>query len=284
MKYFLLLCFLLALVDSKVPNQPFISFLKNSLSADEEDPCEQASESKDVCLAKTLDNQNTQCCYIKMDNEENSCQPSPKPLSQISNIIKTKQFKPFVKEIYGFSKYGMGNDKKMEIPEVNAQVNCQDEDLNVHFGGDTYTEDEIKILQSPDHCLNYTISSILSYFKGEQKEYDCKKGQILQSSKDADIECGTLTAHIKMGAQETNVKTCIIFSYDMFSKITIPSQYSQLITEGIKEKFGGKITVELSDSKGRMVSFDSETGQIVSNNGSILTISKYLFLLSLFLF
>ena len=106
MKYFLLLCFLLALVDSKVPNQPFISFLKNSLSADEEDPCEQASESKDVCLAKTLDNQNTQCCYIKMDNEENSCQPTPKPLSQISNIIKTKQFKPFVKEIYGFSKYG----------------------------------------------------------------------------------------------------------------------------------------------------------------------------------
>ena len=284
MKYFLLLCFLLALVDSKVPNQPFISFLKNSLSADEEDPCEQASESKDVCLAKTLDNQNTQCCYIKMDNEENSCQPSPKPLSQISNIIKTKQFKPFVKEIYGFSKYGMGNEKKMEIPEVNAQVSCQDEELNVNFGGDTYTEDEIKILQSPDHCLNYTLSTFLNFYKGEQKEYDCTKGQLLQSSKDADIECGTLTAHIKMGAQETNVKTCIIFSYDMFSKITIPSQYSQLITEGIKEKFGGKITVELSDSKGRMVSFDSETGQIVSNNGSILTISKYLFLLSLFLF
>jgi hypothetical protein len=284
MKYFLLLCFLLALVDSKVPNQPFISFLKNSLSADEEDPCEQASESKDVCLAKTLDNQNTQCCYIKMDNEENSCQPSPKPLSQISNIIKTKQFKPFVKEIYGFSKYGMGNEKKMEIPEVNAQVSCQDEELNVNFGGDKYTEDEIKILQSPDHCLNYTLSTFLNFYKGEQKEYDCTKGQLLQSSKDADIECGTLTAHIKMGAQETNVKTCIIFSYDMFSKITIPSQYSQLITEGIKEKFGGKITVELSDSKGRMVSFDSETGQIVSNNGSILTISKYLFLLSLFLF
>jgi hypothetical protein len=275
---------LLALVDSKVPNQPFISFLKNSLSADEEDPCEQASESKDVCLAKTLDNQNTQCCYIKMDNEENSCQPSPKPLSQISNIIKTKQFKPFVKEIYGFSKYGMGNEKKMEIPEVNAQVSCQDEELNVNFGGDKYTEDEIKILQSPDHCLNYTLSTFLNFYKGEQKEYDCTKGQLLQSSKDADIECGTLTAHIKMGAQETNVKTCIIFSYDMFSKITIPSQYSQLITEGIKEKFGGKITVELSDSKGRMVSFDSETGQIVSNNGSILTISKYLFLLSLFLF
>jgi hypothetical protein len=219
-----------------------------------------------------------------MDNEENSCQPSPKPLSQISNIIKTKQFKPFVKEIYGFSKYGLGNEKKMEIPEVNAQVSCQDEELNVNFGGDKYTEDEIKILQSPDHCLNYTLSTFLNFYKGEQKEYDCTKGQLLQSSKDADIECGTLTAHIKMGAQETNVKTCIIFSYDMFSKITIPSQYSQLITEGIKEKFGGKITVELSDSKGRMVSFDSETGQIVSNNGSILTISKYLFLLSLFLF
>jgi len=40
----------------------------------------------------------------------------------------------------------------------------------------------------------------------------------------------------------------------------------------------------MSDTKGRKVSYDSDTGKIVSNNGGILTISKYLFLLSLFLF
>jgi len=284
MKYFLLLCFLLALANSKVPKESFVSFLDNSFSAEEQDPCQLASESKDVCLAKTLDDQNTQCCYIKMDKESEVCKSSPKPLPDISNIVNSPQFKPFVKEFYGFSQYGMTSERKMDFPEMNAQVNCQDGDLNLSIGGDKFTEDEIKILQSPDHCLNYTFSSISNIMGGEQKEYDCTKGQLLQSSKDAGIECGTLNAKIKMGATETNLKTCVIFSYDMFSKINIPPMLNQKITEGIKERFGGKITIEMSDTKGRKVSYDSDTGKIVSNNGGILTISKYLFLLSLFLF
>ena len=43
-------------------------------------------------------------------------------------------------------------------------------------------------------------------------------------------------------------------------------------------------SVELSDSKGGTVTYDSKTGEIISNNNSILTISKYLFLLIVFLF
>ena len=284
MKYFLLLCFLLVLVNSKVPNKSFKSFLEDSKISGLEDPC---AQSKDVCLAKILDDENTQCCYVKMEGEEEECARSPKPLSIFSNIINTKQFKPFSKEIFGYINNGMDEEKKIDIPEIHAHAKCSDGELDINFGGEKYTEEEIKILKSPDHCMNYTVSSIYNFYT-EPKEYDCTKGQLLQSSKDAGIECGNLNIQVKAGNQDINFKSCMPFSFDMFSKITIPSMYNQQIGQGAAGMLGGNITVELSDSKGRKFTYDSGTGKIMlvnnENNGGFITISKYLFLLSLFLF
>jgi len=63
----------------------------------------------------------------------------------------------------------------------------------------------------------------------------------------------------------------------MLSKINMPAMFN----EQLKQQ---KITLELSDSKGPSVTYDSETGKIVAYNCGILTTSKYLLLLSLFLF
>ena len=69
---------------------------------------------------KQLDDQNTQCCYIKMEKESEIFKSSPKSLSDISKIVNTQQFKQFVKEVYGFTQQSMTRGKKMGFPEMNA--------------------------------------------------------------------------------------------------------------------------------------------------------------------
>ena len=53
-------------------------------------------------------------------------------------------------------------------------------------------------------------------YQKPQKEYDCIKGQLLQTSKDNGIECGTLNVKMNMNGMEMSFKTCLVFSYDMF--------------------------------------------------------------------
>jgi hypothetical protein len=234
-----------------------------------------------------LDDQNNQCCYLdaSFQNEtQKACYPFPKNIGDYTNVINTKQFKPLTKEVYGYIKYSFPKEVPIpDIPEVKAQVICKDGiKLDVDIGGDEYTEDEIKILKSEDHCLNYTVSAFIQ----KEKTFDCKNGKLLPSSKEAGIECGELSVSIKVGTNETNFKTCMLFSYDMFSKISIPDEYKGEIQKKIKEFAQGadKVTVELSDSNGHKVTYDTDTGKIINNHSSILTISKYLFLLTLFLF
>ena len=287
MKYTLLLFFLIAFANSKLPTESLNSLLENLNSDEDRLKCIPGSTSKDICVNIKLDDQNNQCCYLDMAFEnktEKACQQFPKDLGDYTNVINAKQFKPLTKEIYGYIKYSLPDEVTIpDIPEIKAQVICKDGvKLDVDIGGDKYTEEEIKILKSEDYCLNYTVSAFIE----KDKTFDCKNGKLLQSSKDAGIECGDLSVNIKFGTNETTYKTCMLFSYDMFSKINIPNELKGIVQKNIKEYAKGaeKVTIELSDSQGHKVTYDTDTGNIVNNNSSILTISKYLFLLTLFLF
>lgn len=288
MKYTLLLCFLIAFANSKLPTESFNSLLEKENSSDDDKlKCFAGSASKDICVDIKLDDQNNQCCYLDaaFKNEtQKICSVLPKNIGDYTKVINFKQFKPLTKEVYGYIKYSFPEEVPIpDIPEVKAQIICKDGiNLDVDIGGDKYTEDEIKILKSEDYCLNYTVSA----FMQKDKKFDCKNGKLLPSSKEAGIECGDLSVNIKVGANETNFKTCMLFSYDMFSNIKIPDEFKGELQKRIKEiaQDADKVTVELSDSNGHKVTYDTESGEIVSNFSSILTISKYLFLLTLFLF
>jgi len=214
---------------------------------------------------------------MQTNKEAEKCQSYPNPISDLANIVNSPQFKPFIREIAGYAIYA-STEKPIDIKNESQHIICSDGELDLNIGDEKYSDDEINILKSADLCMNYTISSIMNIISQQpQKEYDCTKGQLLQTSKDAGFECGTLSFKMNKGGMEMNLKTCMLFSYDMFSKINVPP----MINDKLKQQ---KITLELSDSKGRKVTYDSETGKIVANNGGILTISKYLLLLSLFLF
>ena len=285
MKYILLLFFLLALTNSKLPKASFKSLLENFNSRDGEDedpkdPCESGSDDKDKCVALPVSEKNAQCCYITSVNQEDEtekiCELSPKPLKDISNIIKAKQFKPLLKEVMGFAKYNGGEISPDDFGfGMDLKVHCKDGDIELNIEDIKYTDDEIKILSSGEHCLNYTLSGFIDE---DTKDLTCQNGKLLKSSKDAGIECGNLVVNIKGNSTEETFKSCMIFPFEMLSKMTMPPYLNEKINE-IASFFAligvDKITIELSDSKGHKVSYDSDTGKIISNNGSILTISKY---------
>lgn len=286
MKYTLLLCFLLAFAISKLPTE-YDNFL-NEVS------CQ--AESKDQCVAIKLESQDEQCCYINgvannQTTQKCSSFPNPFPIIEFSNIMKTPQFKPLTKEVLGYLQYSSPLPIPITSFEGKGQLTCQEGTLDLDIGGDKYSDDDIKVLQSENYCLNYTVST----FMQEGRTADCKNAKLLQSSKDAGIECGDLAVNFKVGGSEVNMKTCILFSYEMFSKITLSDHYKELINEYIKENMGNtdKVSIELSDSKGRKFTFDSEKGIIIDDNNSrgdennynnSLNISKYFLLLILFLF
>ena len=286
MKYALLLCVLIAFANSKLPKLGIKSFLESIKSVVDEDQdgsfCDKA-ESKDACTAISLTNKGEQCCWETnraRDEPESSCDTFPKPSKDVQDLVNNKQFSPLYKEFAGF--FGEISSSSNKIDSI---VECSDGDLEYKFDNE-FTEDEKKILESENHCLNYTMSS----FVDMTKKFDCQKGELLQSSKDAGIECGDLAITLKNGGAETTLKTCMPFPYELLSKVKIPDMFKDQLNEMFKENpdlslNASQFTLELSDSKGNKIKYDSETGEITPKTGKsiMLNISKYLFLLSLFL-
>lgn len=287
MKYALLLFALIALANSKLPKLSFKSLLENIQSAYDDDIklCEASRESKNQCTAtNNLTTIYSQCCYISEKNiGESTCELFPKPLKDYKVVFDSKDFNPLFREIFGYSKYNYIPEEE-EIPsDIDIKVECSDGNLEFALNG-KFTEEEENILTSENHCLNYTVSSFINF--GQKTEYNCKNGLLLPTSKNAGIECADLSLSFKGGAIEGKIQTCLPMAYDTYSKIKIP----QYALDELKKAMSSfpfaptQIIAELSDSKGRKISFDTETGEIISSNSIILSISKFLFLFSLFLF
>ena len=285
-KYILLFCCLIALTHSKLPKNSFQSFLESFSSVNEiEDPCYK-EEDKDKCVVIPTKDTSTQCCYINLVNRfddgdykgNEECVLFLKPTTGLANIQKAKQFQPLLREIGGFTKY-----RGELLPPLSLFLHCNDGDFSVSNLNEIYNSDEIKTFTSGKHCLNDT-ASIFENEAQQESFIDCKDRELLKSAKDADIECGNLDFTMINGIKTKKLKTCIPFAYDMFSKLEMPEFLNTVIKEAIQDEHYEKVIVELSDSKGRKIMYDSDTGKInISSSSSILTISKYLLLLSLFL-
>ena len=287
MKYALLLCVLIAFSNSKLPKLGIKSFLESIKSEEDEVGCID-SKSKDTCSTISLTYKGQQCCWFtdrSKSEPKSSCDNFPKPSKEFQDIVNSKQFNPLFKELYGF----LGEISSIKIDSI---VECSDGDFEYKLDTE-FTEDEKKILESENHCLNYTMSS----FEDVTKKFDCQKGELLQSSKDASIECGNLAITLKGGATETTFKTCMPFPYELLSKVKVPEMIKEMVKQMIIDNpvfpiKASQFNLELSDSKGHKIKFDSETGEITpeddggsqTGNSIILNISKYLFLFSLFLF
>ncbi len=338
MNYAILFCFLIALANSKVSKLGFKSLLnlKSFIEDNDYDDnvdriCKSGSEGKTACHAIPINSNYFQCCYVtEMDDieRESECDAIPKPFNNFKVLMEDKQFKALYREVLGYKKvYDESPDNRDEIiddminlgvDDIHARIECpNDETMEINID-DNFSLTEKNVLSSQNHCLNYFYLTMTST---GNTNYDCTKGELLQSSKDAGVECGTL----QITSSGVKLKTCMLFGFEMFSNSKIQELISNQI-KGEKESSNvqSQFTIEFSDSKGNIVKYDSEgkftigsgpipepspdpnpnpnpnpdsTGQdntttpdstdqnaTLGNNSRILTISKYLSLLSLFLF
>ena len=303
MKSLILFSLLFILVSSKTEKKkPLLSLAKTFLAYEDDedyeiDPCEDETIS-DAKTCKAI-NKNlipgTQCCFIKAELEgqedeemkNGGCVSNIKPFKPFVDIIQNNKFIPFVREIVGFAAYGPPGEsgaEEMIGQKGTVDIDCPDSHLqNKPFQIDEFSQDEKDMLNSNNHCLNEIYNLYEQLNGGGDDEplaktrsiqaLKCKDRSLLQSSKDAGLQCGTL--NIKVNGKEVpeplkSVNSCILFDYDLFSKIKIPELYLAQMKEALGNE--NSFRIEISDSKGRKYVFDS-------NRSSFISISKYLLIL-----
>ena len=302
MKHWLLFSLLFILVSSKIEKKKsLLSLAKTFLAQDEEDedygyPCfDPTLVDAKTCKAVNKDLiPGTQCCFVKgiiegQTQEEGTCIPNIKPFKPYVDIIQNNKFIPFAREVIGFAAYGPPNDQDtLDIVGKNAiiDVECNDAHLKEkELQIQEFNSDEINILSSQDHCL-YEIYELFESMSGEDDEepyvkapstkaLKCKDRSLLQSSKDAGLECGTVKVTVNgkgIPDEFKSLSSCVLFNYDLFSKIKIPKDIISEMKKQIELEGDYSFKVEISDSKGRKFVFDS-------NRSSFMSISKYLLIL-----
>ena len=159
-----------------------LSKSSNSDSLEETNNCAKA-ENKDQCFAIINPQKDYQCCYIttKTDFKNGeTCSEFPKEIETFQKLVKSNQYNAMQKETYGYFTYKKGSkDEKVKI-----NLNCNNGELTINYGYDTYTEDEQDILKDGNHCLNKQSLKQMDY------DYDvgkCEESILLESSKSAGL-------------------------------------------------------------------------------------------------
>ena len=154
------------------------------------------------------------------------------------------------------------------------------------FGFDTYTSEEIKVLQDENHCLNYFYGLNIE----NQTKQNCFNAVILQSSKDAGLTCGYYEFNIKYsdGTSE-NFKTCHLFNNAAISRGQLDERTKESFQSFVKDnqdngKYVVSYKVALSDKNGNSVEYDSLTQSLSKSSSTIITpMIKYLVFIYLLL-
>ena len=105
------------------------------------------ADTKDKCLAIVMPERYYQCCYTitKTDfGHIENCSKYPKDIEAHQKLTKTSQYKAIFKELYGYIKYN--HNSSLDIKKIN--INCNNGELTLSLGYDTYTEKEQIILKN----------------------------------------------------------------------------------------------------------------------------------------
>jgi len=272
MNYKIILCLLFVLINSTKEFHPLfektmtINLLSKSDFLGDTINCGEA-DTKDQCLAIINPEKYYQCCYVitKTDflNSE-SCSKYPKVIETYQKITKSSQYKACLKELYGVYLYNGNPDIKSKM-----NINCNNGELTISLGYDTYTKNEQNILENENHCLNKNTLKLLDY------NYDigkCEKGLLLESSKSVGLECGYFLFNIKINSEKSlTYKTCNIFNLDILSnEIAMDPKIFNKQVESIINTHNyssfESYNAEFYDIKGRKIKYDSTTRKIIIND------------------
>lgn len=236
-----------------------------------------------------------QCCKVKTSGyylDNTLCSIQVTPISLFKEQMEDKTTKALFKEIFGYSLYNgynYGYNEYRDYMKIKIDYYCKDGNATSLFGYDTYTNEEINVLQSDNHCLRFIYSDIL-YNSYATKE-NCFNSVLTQSSINVGLTCGFFEFTIIYSDRtRDSIKTCNIFNKELINYGKLDDKTKESFESVVNSnKNSSKIvlsyTVDFSDKNGNKLFYDSETETVSSDNLKVnsISISKYLIFLSVLL-
>ena len=304
MKYTIIICLLFVLSNSlKEFNNKFSkeeSLLRHNYGSSIEDSEEEEeedsvcdAETKDKCKALPSTKDNEICCYYERKANDKTqkefCDSFPSDISKRGEVFNLKEFYPYLRELNGYDIIIEGRDR----PEKSEEILTCKKGVYRLVQDNVYSEKEKNIFKDENHCLNIYHKKLKNY---EFNTGECTSHLLLDSSKEAGLECGYFEYNITLESKKTiSFNTCHLFNLKLFSKMSKvggnsdrmfnEDDFIDIIDSMGYDGYTESYTVEVHNSKGHKIKYDSRTNKyIIEGAGYMLSISKYLFILILILF
>ncbi len=282
---------------------------------DDYDPNEEAdkilcedSESSVPCQDRELSKEGNLCCDIfevAGDSPVETCEVKTTKEQQLLIVGSSEVIN---KELGGLqiynAKYGgiAGNtvDERKDNVQRTIRITCKTWDYSVNIiDGDDYKEDEIKILESENHCLSY-FAPILLHISSNRRNVTretCYQASLLESTKSKGISCGYMEIDIQEAHDIVEKRqTCFLYDPKVASSKTLDEatrlNLNALSRKAENDSINYNFTIYGSDGNG--YSYDSKTRAVTeakddynynsSNYGIINRLSFSCIILIIFLF
>ena len=303
MKSSIIFFFLFALINSKKEFKSLIENVNNIIN--EDFMCKEGQNDEETCLNTLLPTELIECCYLSAYigefNISSACSPIvPNAIKVIKNLEILPVFKAAEKETLGFIKYNhIQPGQEEELDPITLKMQCRNDEMAIKE--EKYTTKEKQVLTNENHCLNLFKNSIDNLILAPE----CEKGLLLESSKNAGLECGYVSFNVNLKNfpfEVPTLNTWLLFNINVYEKIVhseLGDGLKKILKESINQIIGQYIPkllpfsvesyrIDFYDAKGNIVSYNSTIDDYhvkpVDSKGSLMTISKYLLLFGLILF
>ena len=229
---------------------------------------------KTSCSSIQLKSGYYQCCKVTsyvIGHSVSFCSPQMTPISEFNRIMEMASTKAILKESFGIVKYGnkYGQGVNPDSIKMTMTYDCVDGKVTTKIGYDTYTEEEIDIFQSDEHCLDYSLG-----YRSFSSKQECYDSLLLPSSIKVGLTCGYYKYSIKYSdGSNYEIESCGIFNKDLLGQKSLDKQSKESFQSFVDTNKGdGKIVlsyeVSLSNKEGQYLVYDSAVDRITSSSNS----------------
>ena len=281
MKIFLLIFLLITYIVSQIEDY-IENYIKDYIMSKS---CNASDGSQNRCWTAKLPESGKNCCQYK-SNLNTGCYIYTD--YELKKYTDSKEIAMY-REEEGYS-FCLERKKKNCLPSdyMYYDITCD----KINFSFEKYTDEEMNIFKNQNHCLNYYYYSIVGNLIVSKEE--CENAEMLPSTKNMGIKC----AYYEFTFTLDNDKKQYFKTCDLLDPEQIKSPTKEFIEElddlgynymfyledydkGDEDKY--TFTIDISASDGISAKYDSTTGKLIENDSHIIFISKYLFLLFIFL-
>ena len=213
------------------------------------------------------------CCDIHestADSRQESCEVKTTKEEQMKIVGSSHLIN---KELGGLAIYnkeyggasGISIDERKSEVQRTISIECKTWQFTVDIvDGEEYTQDDIKILESENHCLTY-FEPILKHIGSNRRNVTrdiCYNASLLKSTEDAGISCGYMEIYIIEPHAVEKRETCFLYDPNVASN-KILDEATRLNLNALSKKtedenINYNYTIYSRDGSGYI--YDSKTG------------------------